>query len=143
MPVGCDRQPPPLVAMVGFKRSRLAWFGGIRVLVARDGIARLLGRRGRVDLEVPIASLTARLTKWRVVELRSDSGSVIVYGFTEITKVSAELEEIAAREADGAELIGPAPAGALGFYSPKQVTGAAAVSRALTEALHERGAGAA
>jgi hypothetical protein len=129
-----------LVALVGFKRSRLAWFGGIRAFVVRDGIVRILGKRGRVDLEVPVASLTARLTRWRVVELRSGSGSVVVYGFTETTKVPDEVAEIAAREADGAELIGPAPAGALGFYSPKQVTGAAAISRALAEALHARGA---
>lgn len=130
---------PPLVALVGFKRSKRALAGGVRVLVVRDGTVRILGKKGRVDLDARVGELTARLTRTRTVELRSETGSLIVYGFSEMTNVASELEELAARESAGAELIGPTPAGALGFLSPKQVTGAAAVSRAIADALHERG----
>ena len=41
----------PLVAIVGGKTSRFAPFGTARVLVVRDGVVRILGKKGRVDLE--------------------------------------------------------------------------------------------
>ncbi|MQA74790.1 MAG: hypothetical protein GEU88_10700 [Solirubrobacterales bacterium] len=133
---------PPLVALVGFKRSKLSLAGGVRVLVVPDGTVRILGKKGRVDLDAAVGELSARLTRTRTVELRSDAGSLIVYGFTEMTKVATELEEIAARESADAELIGPTPSALfLGFLTPKDATEPATASRAIAEALHERGVG--
>lgn len=133
----------PVVALVGFKRSKLAFAGGTRILVVRDGTVRILGKQGRVDLDVGVDDLTARLTRTRTVELRSPETAVIVYGLTDVTKVPKELERIAIEESsEDAELIGPAPAGALGVYSLKGLAGQARTSRAIADALHARGAGA-
>lgn len=132
----------PLVALVGFKRSRWAWAGGMRVLALRDGTVRILGKKGRIDLEVAVHELTARLTRTRTVELRSGTGSVIVFGVLQLGRIPNELERIAVLEGGyDAELIGPVPTGFLGVYSPGNVTGQAKASRALADALHARGVG--
>lgn len=132
--------PPPLVALVGFKKSKLALGGGVRVLVVRDGSVRLHGKRGRLDLDCRIGEISARLTKTRTVELTHTGGVCYVYGFSDITSVAAELTEIVLREGPGAEVLGPVPSGALGVLSPRQVTGAAQVGAMLAEELHRRGA---
>lgn len=129
----------PLVAVVGFKRSRLAWVGPVRVLVVHDGRVRLHDKNDRVDIDVPVDQLTARLTRTRTVHLRWPEGSAIVYGISEMTRLKGQLKEIVEREGEGAEFIGTTPVGALGVYSPKNVTGTAAASRAVAQALHERG----
>lgn len=130
----------PLVAIVGFKRNRFAPLGGMRVLTVRDGVVRLQGKNG-TDLESEVAALTARLTRTRTVRLESAAGSAYIYGFAQLSKLPDALSQIVIRESAGAELIGPCPPGALGVMSPKNVTGAAKVSRALADALHERGVG--
>lgn len=116
----------PLVAVVGYKRSKLAPFGGQRVLVVRDGAVRLLGKQGRVDLEVPVQALTARLTKTRTVELRANGRSMIVYGFSQLSAVPTQLQQLAHDQSFGAEFIGLSATGAK-------------TSKALAEALHRRG----
>lgn len=129
----------PLVALVGFKRRKLAVAGGVRVLVVRDGIVRLFGKNGRVDLDVAVGDLVAALTRTRVVELRSASDSLFIYGITDMTRITRGLQEVVVRESDGAELIGPAPSGHLGFLSPKTPIKQAQTCRAILEALHHRG----
>lgn len=118
----------PLVAVVGYKRSKLAPAGGVRVLVVRDGVVRLFGTKGRIDLEVPVQALTVRLTKTKTVELRANGSSVIVYGFSKLTAVANELQQIAHHQSLGAEYIAPSAIGAK-------------TSRLLADALHQRGAG--
>ncbi|OEV04517.1 hypothetical protein [Streptomyces oceani] len=130
----------PLVALIGFKRSKWAWMGGHRVLTVRDGRVRVLGRKG-VDLDVPVREMTARLTRARAIEVRAPEQSAIIFGVLELGNLHTELRQILVAESEGAELIGPAPTGFLGVYSPKAVTGQAQVGRAITEALHARGVG--
>ncbi|MBC3194491.1 hypothetical protein H7X46_25920 [Pseudonocardia sp. C8] len=136
-----SRAPAPLVALVGCKRSRFAMAGRHRVLTVRDGRVRILGRQGAVDLDAPVGAVTARLTRTRTVELRTDATSVYVFGVLELGNLHRELQQIAADASAGAELIGPEPSGFLGIYSPKAVTGTARISSAIAEALHERGVG--
>ena len=131
----------PLVAIVGFKRSKWPLPGGIRVLTVRDAVVRLLGKKQRVDLDVAVGELTARLTRTREVELRTDSGAVYIYGFTTTASIPDEINQITIRESEGAELIGPAPGGVLGVLTPTEVTKGASGSRQLVEALHLRGVG--
>lgn len=130
----------PLVALVGFKRRKMAPVGGSRVLVVRGGTVRILGKGGRVDLEAGVGELTARLTRTRTVELRAGETSMVVYGTSDVTRVRGELERVAIDESsEDAELIGPAPAGASGVYSVKGLKGQAEASRAIADALHARG----
>ncbi|AXK34963.1 hypothetical protein DVA86_22270 [Streptomyces armeniacus] len=133
--------PPPVVALIGFKRSKMALVGRMGVLVIRDGTVRVLGRKGSVPLDAAVGALTARLTKTGSVELAADGQSMVIYGVADLGNVHQELQQIIIDESHGAELIGPAPTGVLGVYSLKAVTGPAKISRALTEALHARGAG--
>lgn len=118
----------PLVAVVGCKRSKLAPMGGQRVLVVRDGFLRILGKQGRVDLDVPVQQVTARLTVTRTIELRAPGKSMIVYGFSQLSAVPRELQQLAHDQSLGAEFIGLTATGAK-------------TSRALADALHRRGAG--
>lgn len=139
---------PPLIAFVGFKRSKLAMAGGIRLLVARDGRVRILGKEDRVDLDEAIEGLTARLTKTKTVELRSDSGSVIIYGMTDRPRIHKDLDNLAVRElettvVDGkhnALVVGPGPTGFTPMFPLKDLLGQVKASRAVADGLHERGA---
>ncbi|MGH3097237.1 MAG: hypothetical protein ACRDMV_14715 [Streptosporangiales bacterium] len=116
----------PLVAVVGYKRSKLAPMGGQRVLVVRDGFLRILGKQGRIDLDVPVQQATARLTVTRTVELRANKSSAIVYGFSQLSAVPRELQQLAHDQSLGAEFIGLTATGAK-------------TSRVLVEGLHRRG----
>jgi hypothetical protein len=129
------------VALIGCKRSKFAMGGRHRVLTVRDGQVRIRGKQSAVDLDAPVSALTARLTRTRTVELRTDTVSVFIFGIMELGAIHRELQQIVADESAGAELIGPVPEGVLSVYSPRAVTGTAKVSRALAEALHERGVG--
>lgn len=139
---------PPLIAFVGFKRTKLAMAGGVRLLVVRDGTARILGKGGRVDLDTAVESLAVRLTRTKTVELRSETGSVIVYGISNMTKIAKELDDLAVRElettvVDGkhdALVIGPGPTGFTPLFPLKDLLGAVKASRAVADAMHERGA---
>ena len=130
----------PLVAIVGYKRRKLAPLGRVRLLVVRDSKLRLLDKDGKVELESPLDDLTVRLTRTRTAELRAPAGSALLFGVNEETKLDPGLVELAAGESEGAELLGPTPTGALGVLSPKAASGPAKVSRASVEALQERGA---
>lgn len=114
--------------------------GSAHILVVRDGTVRILDKNDTPVFENPVTAVTARLTKSRVVHLQSGAESTIVYGMTDITRLPKSLRAIADREAVNAQLIEPAKTGALGVYSPKGVTGAAALSRQILEGLVERGA---
>lgn len=131
----------PLVALVGCKRNKFSIAGRNRVLTVRDGELCIRGRKGAIDLEAPVDAVTARLTRARTVELRTDTASVFIFGSLELSKIHRELQEIVADESDGAYLIGPVPTGALGMYSPLTVVRQVDTSRAIVEALHERGVG--
>jgi hypothetical protein len=133
--------PAPVVALIGFKGSKLALMGRMGVLVVRDGGVRVLGRKGRVPLDVAASALTARLTRTGTVALRSGGTSMIIYGVAELGNLHTELRRILIDESQGAEVVGPAPTGVLGVYSVRAVTGPAKISRALAEALHAHGAG--
>lgn len=141
----------PLIAFVGFKRSKLAMAGGVRLLVVRDGTVRIHGKQGRVDLDAAVASVSARLTRTKSVELRSAEGSLMVYGISELTRIPKELDGLAVRElestlVDGkhdALVVGPGPTGFTPVFPLKDLLGAVKASRAIAEAMHERGARAA
>ncbi len=130
----------PLVAIVGYKRRKITPLGRVAVLVVRDSELRLLDKQGGVEFECALGDLSARLTRTKTAELRTPAGSAFVFGVTEETRLDPGLEALAVRESEGAELLGPTPTGALGVLSPKAATGPAGVSRAIVEALHERGA---
>lgn len=138
--------PVPLVAIVGFKRSKAALLGGVRILVVRDGTVRLLGKKNRVDLDAPVHTLTARLTRTRVVQVRSATTLSIVYGLSEMTRLTKDLQAIVLREghdavqqSEDAEFIGPVPAGMVPAMSPRHVIGLAQAGRAIADGLHTRG----
>lgn len=122
--------------------------GGTRLLVVRDGVVRIIGKRGQVDFESPVASLTVRLTRTKTVELKSDETSAIVYGISELTRLPKELDELAVRELQSTEVdgkhnatvIGPGPTGFTPLIPLKDLIGAVKASRAVADALHERGA---
>ena len=64
---------------------------------------------------------------------------ITVYGLSEASGIPDELKEIAVREIEGSEFIGPASGGFAGFVTVKDVPGAAAMSHAVVDGLIERG----
>ncbi|TCP40760.1 hypothetical protein EV191_12810 [Tamaricihabitans halophyticus] len=137
----------PLIALVGFKRTKIAMVGGVRILVVRAGTVRILGTKGRVELDVTVPDLAARLTRTRTVELRSAAGSAYVYGVPDATRIRKELQELATHELntaaadaqDDIEVLGPVPTGFTPLIPIKALTGQVRLSRTLTDALHRRG----
>ncbi|MEU3269322.1 hypothetical protein ABZ639_00665 [Saccharomonospora sp. NPDC006951] len=138
----------PLVALVGFKRSKLAMLGGVRLLVVRDGVARLLDGKGTTDLDVAMGELTVRLTRTKTVELRTDSVSAYVYGIPDATRIREDLKQVIARELDLATgggtrevaVLGPVPSGFTTLMPIKELAGQIRMGNALAEALRQRGA---
>lgn len=130
----------PLLALVGYKRSRFALMGGVHVLAVRDGHLRIINRKDVVVLEAPLADCTARLMRTRSVDFRADGRSVVLFGVSTTVTIPASLQEIAVREGrDDAEVIGPADGGIPGVLTARDVKGTAAAGRAISEALRERG----
>jgi hypothetical protein len=133
--------PPPLVALVGFKRSRWAPFGQVRLLTVRDGRMRVLDQHGRALVDVPVDGLSARLTPTRSVHLVWADGSAMVYGVTTQSGTpSRGIRERLAAESVGAEVLGQRAGGAAGAITVGDIKHVTRGSQAIAAALHARGA---
>lgn len=130
----------PLLALVGYKRHKLALMGGVHVLAVRDGHLRIINRKDVVVMEAEVADCTARLMRTRSVDFRAGGRAVVLFGVSTTVTIPSSLHEIAVREGrDDAEVIGPADGGIPGVLTVRDVQGTAAVGRAISEALRERG----